>query len=126
MTNFSTTLLFLQLVSHIIAALTILFLGIVVYFHDRKSFANIILFINTLVATLWAISNYFSLTIPPPEVLFWIRLVIFFAVFHIFSFFLFIYIFPRREVKIKFLHTFLFVILLISISTISLSPYGFK
>lgn len=119
-------MLTIPLLSHLVGALTILFLGIVVYFHDRKSISNRILFLHTLVINLWTLSNYFSITAPPDQALFWIRMVIFFAVPHVFLFFLFIYVFPNRDVKFKKAPAILYILALLVASSIAVSPYGFK
>ncbi len=119
-------LLSVPLVAHLIAALTILFLGVIVYFHDRKSAANIVLFLHTLIIALWTISNYFSITVGPEESLFWIRLVIFFAVPHVFLFFLFSYVFPNRELKVRAIPSLIYVVSLGLAAFIALSPYGFR
>ncbi len=116
----------LPLASHLITALTILFLGIIVYFHDKKSFTNKVLFLHTLIITLWTIANYFSITTSESESLFWIRLVIFFAVPHVFLFFLFVLVFPERDFKVRPLLAFLYGLGILIAGAIALSPYGFS
>ena len=116
----------IPLLSHIIGAVTILFLGIIVYFHDKKSVTNNVLFLHTFTIAFWTISNYFSITTTGSDALFWIRLVIFFAVPHVFLFWFFIYVFPLQKIKVKPFQVILYFLLFIIAGYIALSPYGFN
>src|SRR3989344_8964942 len=101
----------LTLASTIGSSFAILFLGILALFHDRKSFTNIIFFLISVSVTLWAISNFFSIsTQVPDQAIFWIRLVLFFAAPYAVLFFIFVYNFPSR---IKTISTKLLTILII-------------
>ncbi|OHA77265.1 MAG: hypothetical protein A3H01_00555 [Candidatus Wildermuthbacteria bacterium RIFCSPLOWO2_12_FULL_40_9] len=91
----------IELAYTIIPIFAILFLGILVLFHDRKSITNAFFFLICISTVLWSISNYLSLTVSPNQSLFWIRMVIFFAAPHAVLFLLFIYNFPHRNLIIK-------------------------
>ncbi len=75
-------------------------MGIIVYFHDRKSVSNILFFLVSLFTVFWSLANYFSITVQPAAVLQWIRWVLFFAVPLMMSFFLFIFNFPEPNLKL--------------------------
>src|SRR3989344_9252433 len=87
------------------------FLGFLVWLHDRKSVSNIIFIIHALVGSIWAIVSYVSVVSSPPSVLFWIRMVVFLAVPHVFLFLIFVLNFPETSLKIKKGHFFLILIL---------------
>ncbi len=109
----------------LVSAFGIFFIGIVVYFHDRKSISNILFFLIALATVLWAIANYFSLNINPPQVLFWIRLVLFFATPHAVLFFIFTYNFPNRGLVIKRTLFIASLLLLLITMGATVSPYVF-
>lgn len=85
----------------LIAALSLFFIGIIVYFHDRKSSSNVLFFLISLSTLFWALANFGSLKAEPQTILFWIRMVLFFAVPHSVLLFLFIYNFPKKKFVIK-------------------------
>ncbi len=85
----------------ILASEILLFLGFLVFFHDRKSITNRIFLIYSSVIAIWSIVNYFSLTITGPEALIWIRLVLTLAVPHVFLFFIFVVNFPSQSLVIQ-------------------------
>ncbi len=101
-----------ELAYTLIPVFTILFLGVLVFFHDRKSITNTLFFLICLSTVLWSISNYFSLTVSPNKALFWIRLVIFFAAPHAVFFWLFVYNFPHRNLIIKRIWFFVLLFIL--------------
>lgn len=73
-------------------------LGIVVYISNTKSISNIAFLFFCVVTILWSVSNYLSYqTSDPSAALFFLRLVIFFAFWHSFTFFNFLYVFPRER-----------------------------
>lgn len=81
----------------LVAASVTLFLGTIVYLHSRRSVTNLIFVAHSLVGTVWAVINYFSLAASPLNALFFIRGVIVFAVPHVFLFFLFSKNFPNKK-----------------------------
>ena len=73
-------------------------LGTAVYF-GKKDLSNKIFGLLCFSVVLWAIANYLSLHSVFLPTLFWIRLVMFFAVFLQFMFFLFVYLFPQNKIS---------------------------
>ena len=90
------------LITHSILILSSLFLGIVTYFHDKKSATNVILFILLFSTVVWGVANAFSFLGPPEQVLLWIRVVMVSAVWLTFFFFLFVSTFPYKEIQMGF------------------------
>lgn len=76
-------------------------LGLTVYSRNRRNLSNKIFGVLSLAIILWAAANYFSLHPVFLSGLFWIRMVMFFAVFLQFMFFLFVLIFPENKVLMK-------------------------
>ena len=81
----------------LIASFGIFFMGIVVYFHDRSSVTNRLFFAMSLSTVFWSLANYFSINTDSEMLLFWVRLVLFFAAPHAVTFLLFIHNFPNRN-----------------------------
>src|SRR3989344_1762844 len=116
----------LNLFSSLIGASMTAFLGSVVYFHDRRSATNKIFIIHSAVGTLWAIATYFSLSTSPENVLFWIRAVIFFAVPHIFLFFLFVLNFPNDRLVVRDWKLFGILLVMIGLMILASTPFAFE
>ena len=107
--------LFLALIS----ASSTAFLGMLVLFHNRRSATNVIFLVHALVGTILSILHYFSIT--EGNVLFWVRLVIFFAVPHVFLFYVFVINFPSETLALSkrllwFLGAVMGVMMLLSLS----------
>ncbi len=88
----------LDFVFALVTSFLILFIGILALAHDRRSATNYLFFTISLVTVFWSITNYFSVNSDPATMLYWARLVIFFAVAHAVLFFLFIFNFPNRNI----------------------------
>lgn len=101
-------------------------MGIIVYFHDKKSVTNTLFFLMSLSAVFWSLANYFSITADSGGVLSWVRWVLFFAVPLMTTFFLFILNFPEVNSKIsrKYLVLISIGTFFVMISTIS--PFVFS
>lgn len=91
----------LDLALTLLAGLPIFLMGILVYFHDRQSFSNRLFFFISLMTVFWSIANYFSLNTDISQVLFWIRMVLFFALPHVAILCLFIYNFPQPRSRLS-------------------------
>ena len=78
------------------ASAVTIFLGILVFIHDRKSATNLIFFAHSIVGAIWSIVNYFSIVSTTDQII-WIRFVLFLAVPHVFLFLLFIQNFPSEK-----------------------------
>lgn len=106
-----------------IPAIFILFLGAIVYFHDRKSVSNFLFLLISLASMLWSVANYFSID---GDSIWSVRSVIFFAVPHIALFVLFLANFPERKFIINKKFIIIFCIITIVVSALTLSPYIFS
>lgn len=105
----------------LIASFGIFFMGIIVYFHDRASVTNRLFFLMSLSTVLWSLANFFSLNAGFGMLLFWIRLVLFFAAPHVVLFLLFVYNFPSKNLVLNraVFVSVLFILALIMTATIS-------
>ena len=72
-------------------------LGMMVYTQNRSSLSNRVFGFLCLAIIFWAAANYFSLHPVLLSNLFWIRTVMFFAIFLQFMFFLFVALFPQNK-----------------------------
>jgi len=82
------------------AVATTAFLGLLVSIHNHKGFTNKIFIAHAAVGATWAIVNYISVTTSPENALILIRFALFFAVPHVYLFFLFVQNFPSENIKI--------------------------
>lgn len=115
----------LDLLLTTITIVSSLALGILVYFRGNKQLNNKVFLFLCLVITLWALVNYFSLHPVFADELFWIRLVLFFAALLMFSFFLFVYIFPQNKIKISKMKFYILTAISVLVSILTLTPYVF-
>ena len=90
----------LNLFATLLAASVAVFLGVIVFLHDKGNTSNKIFATLSLVFVLWSIANYFSLTAPDKDILFWIRSVIFLAVPQVFLLLLFVRNFPSKTLAL--------------------------
>jgi hypothetical protein len=104
--NLSLTNLDLLGVGITVAAIALL--GFVVYISNPKSATNLAFLFFCSVTILWTFFNYLSYQATDEEsaLLLW-RFVIFLASWHAFSFFTFLYIFPRDKVFLPKWFTFI-------------------
>lgn len=109
-----------------LVSLIMIFLGIVIFMHNRQSATNRIFFIHSCIIALWSVANYFSLVATPNFILFWIRTVIFLAVPHVFLSFIFIENFPSESISIKRRHLFSTLLLMFLMMFLAASPFVFK
>jgi len=116
----------LDLIIVLVTGFAIFFIGSVIYYHDEKSVTNLIFFLISLTTLLWSVVNYFSLNTDSSQVLFWVRLVLFFATPHSVMLFLFINNFPSRRIVMpkKIFYTIIGVTVLAMGST--LTPFVFN
>lgn len=115
-----------ELAYTIIPIFTIFFLGILVFLHDRKSVINIFFTLICISTVFWTISNYFSLTVSPDQVLFWIRFVLFFATSHAVFFLLLILNFPQRNLVIKKVWLYILAFVMGVTMILTISPFVFS
>lgn len=92
----------LDLLSVGITIAAIALLGFTVYISNAKSVTNISFLLFCVVTMLWSFFNYVSYQIQDPEILLvTLRVVIFLGFWHAFTFFNFLYIFPREKIIFK-------------------------
>ena len=84
-----------------IVGISVLFLAVVVYFHDRKSALNKTFALISLATIGNIVSVYVSLYVSPESALFWIRFTLAFAVPHTILLFVFVHTFPNRELRLR-------------------------
>lgn len=104
--------------------------GIIGYFvlkRDPRNVMHITFTMFCVSLAFWAIANYFSITVQNvTEILFWMRVVMVFAVMICISFFLFIYAFPNSKLQLR--KQYLVLLFLVSVVTcvVALSPVLFS
>ncbi len=115
----------LELAATIIPSFAILFIGAIVYFHNRKSATSVLFLIMSIATVLWAVANFYSVNVPPVENLRWIRLVLFFAAPHVVFFFIFVYNFPATRFRMNKKTFILLMLLLVITMGAAISPFVF-
>ncbi len=108
----------------LIIALAIIFLigylGSVILYHNPRNFSSLFFFLICASTIFWSIANYFS-WLDTPNKIFWIRLVLFFASFHLLGFYLFIKNYPNENLIINKIHFLIIVSVTILIAGLTLS-----
>jgi signal transduction histidine kinase len=121
------SLLRLDLLSFAVAVATSVILGFIVFFHNRKSATNVLFLIFALVSSLWGVLNYLAYQIYNPFISLWIvRVVMFLAVYQAFTFFLLMYIFPRKEFGLSRRFKYILFPVVIFVSILTLTPLVFS
>lgn len=103
-------------------------LGIIVYLKDPKSASHRLFILFCADTILWTITNYISLHYLS---LFWMRLVMFFAVPQAFLFFLFVHTFPAEKIQLPkkiflFLLVFIILVMILTLSPLLFSHLEYK
>ncbi len=102
-------------------------LGFGIFFSDRKSVSNKSFFLFTLVSIVWGIVNFFSYKLNESQSILWIlRAEIFLGVWHSFSLYLFILVFPRQQHNFSKKFTFILLPVVIFVSVLTLTPIMFQ
>lgn len=116
----------LSLIITLLVSFAILFIGFLVYLHNRRSASNILFFLISISTVFWSIARYFSVVSSAENALYWIRLDLFFSIPHAVIFFLFVYTFPKDKLSIskKILIPLLLVAAVTAVAT--LSPYVYS
>jgi signal transduction histidine kinase len=111
----------LDLLSVGITIAAIALLGFIVYISNPKSATSISFLFFCLVTMLWSFFNYISYQTEDPDfaIILW-RLVIFFGTWHAFSFFNFLYVFPRETASYPFWYKYLVIPYIFIISCLAL------
>ena len=110
-----------------IAVAAIGILGLVVFLNNRHSATNQAFLLFTLLTILWSVVNYLSYQFNVADLVIWIlRLAIFFAVWHAFSFFVFCYAYPRDELTFPKWFWFIVIPATVVTSILTLTPLVFS
>jgi signal transduction histidine kinase len=104
-----------------------LILGFVVFIRNRQSVTNIFFLAFTIVSSLWIAFNYLTILKAGPELTLWlIRIVMFWAIYQAFFFFLLMHVFPESAFQIpRWWRIFLTPVVII-VSCLTLSPIVFS
>jgi signal transduction histidine kinase len=117
----------LDLLSVSITVAATLVLGFSVFFNNTKSITNKTFFWFTFVTALWGVVNYLNYQTQNYVLVLWfIRLVMFFAVWQAYTLFLFLYIFPKEQVSFSFLIKVPLTLIVIFTSLLTLTPFVFS
>ncbi len=102
-------------------------LGFFIYFNDSKSVTNVSFLKFSLATACWGVFNYLNYNTDDQRLVLWfIKIVMFFAIFQSYYFFKLMYVFPEKEVKLpKFVNKFLFNIVSL-VALFTLTPYVFS
>lgn len=107
-----------------IAAIGIL--GFVIYITNRKSATNKFFLLFSIITILWSFFNYINYQTTSPSIILWLlRIVIFLGVWHSFTFFSFLYVFPKEKMNFPWAYKFLLIPLVVITSAITLTPLVF-
>ena len=102
-------------------------LGVVVFVNNKKSSTNRAFLLFTLLTILYAAFNFMSnqAGFAPPRILLFLRLTIFFAVWHAFSIFYLFSIFPKKTYTAPLLYRWILWPLTIATAILTMTPYMF-
>lgn len=115
----------LFLVGITIAAIGIL--GFIVFLNNRNSITNQTFLFFSLLTIAYGGFNYVSYQVTKPELILWsLRLTIFFATWHAFSFFQLAYVFPIEKKQFLKKYKFILFPLVGIISLFTLTPFVFS
>ncbi len=117
----------LDLLSVGVAVAAIGLLGYEIYANNPTSVTSRSFFIFSAITICWSVTNYINYQVTNPTLVLWLlRLVIFFGVWHAFSFFRFLYVFPLEEKEFPAWYRFVLVPWIFIIATLTLSPFVFS
>ncbi len=117
--GFEFPIFLLAVISNIVLA-TVVFL-----YSPKKNVSRRFFLFFVSVQVVWAAGNYTSFFVQPENYLFWVRMTLFLATFHAFSFFLFIYSFTEQKNILKEKSFIPAILAFIGIAALTLSPYVF-
>jgi signal transduction histidine kinase len=121
------TLTNLDLLSVAITTASIGILGFTVYFNNRRGITNKSFLFCAVITILYSLANYFQYQILEVSTAFWIlKLTIFFAVWHAFSFFNLFYVFPEESLVFSKSYRYLLLPITALVSLTALTPLVFN
>lgn len=116
----------LDLLSVGIAVAAIGLLGYEIYANNPTSITNRAFFIFSIITICWSIVNYINYQVTQPILVLWLlRLVIFLGIWHAFSFFRFLYVFPADEKKFPSWYRWFLLPWVFIVAILTLSPFVF-
>lgn len=102
-------------------------LGFVILFNNVRSATNRAFFYFAIITVCWSALNYAYYQLPAGDIALWLlRGVMFFAVWHAFTFFHLASVFPESEYHQPAWHTYALIPLVGVISLLTLTPYVFE
>jgi len=120
-------LLNLDLLAVAVTIAAIAILGTIVYISDRKNITNQSFLYFAIVTVLWSSVNYLSYQTTVPDLVLWLlRLVVFLGVWHSFTFFRFLFVFPERTRGFPWFYHIIIVPLTLCVSILTLTPAVFS
>jgi len=101
-------------------------LAFVVFLNNRSSITNRMFLLFAILTICWSGTNFLALQFSSPTLVLWLlRLAIFFAVWHAFSFFHLFYVFPQEKVQLPVSYKFILFPLILSTAILTLTPLVF-
>lgn len=117
----------LDLLSVGIVVAATMILGFVVFYNNTKSTTNRSFLLFTIMTTLWGTLNYVNYQIANPTLAFWtLRVSIFFAVWHAFSFLQLFFVFPNETVEYPKSYKWALIPLVTASAILTLTPLVFS
>ncbi len=110
----------------VITALSNITLVIFVYYYGKKNVNQIFFVLLVLSLTFWGVNNFFSVHSDPEFTLFWIRIVMLFAIPQTYLLFLFIYTFPDKKITWNKWVFYSSIFITIVLMGLSLTPLIFE
>lgn len=102
-------------------------LGFIVFIHNPKSITHKSFLFFCLMTIAWGTCNFLSYKINNPSIAFiLLRVSIFFAVWHTFSFFQLLYVFPKENFKFNLVYFYGLLPVVIGTSLFTLTPLVFE
>src|SRR3989344_7110941 len=99
-------------------------LGFAIFFDNRKSVTNKTFLGFSLITILYGVFNYINYQTASPELILWfLRLTIFWAVWHAFSFFQLFYVFPEEKINFPPYYKYFILPLTALASILTLTPW---
>jgi signal transduction histidine kinase len=116
----------LDLLSVGIAVAATALLGFIIYFNNPRSITNQTFLLFSLVTVLWSCANYINYKVESPILVLWLlRMVIFFGVWHAFTFFQLFYVFPLEKKEFPKVYKFILFPIVVCVSMLTLTPFVF-